>query len=101
MAQAQSILAQLKKSQLQYGRLLPTSNLEVIAALAKENGGIGILPSRIAIEHGLTQIPKAPVYEDEICLVYRGENRNVRAIQQIVETTRKLFVKDCTGIPAN
>ena len=97
MAQAQNILAQLKKAGLQYDRLLTTNNLEVICALTRQNGGIGILPARIALEADLVRIPKAPFYDDEICVLYRGENRNVRAIQVIVETIRKLFVKACRG----
>lgn len=97
MTQAQAILAQLKKSGLQYGRLLSTSNLEIIASLCKHDGGIGILPARIAAEYGLLPIPNSPTYEDEICVLYRGENRNVRAIQVIVESIKKSFVRSCRG----
>ncbi len=97
MAQAQTILAQLKKSGHEYSRLLSSNNLEVIRALTKCKAGLGILPSRIANEYGLIRIPKAPTYEDEICLIYRGENRNVRAIQAIMETTKKMFLKSCRG----
>ena len=92
MAQVQSILAQLKKSAMSYGRMLTTNNLEVIASLSSHQGGIGILPTRIAAGYGLTQIPNAPTYEDEICVLYRGENRNVRAIQVISDTIKKVFV---------
>lgn len=95
LAQAQSILSKLKKSGLQYGRLLSSNSLEVISALTSNNAGIGILPTRIAREFNLQQLPKAPFHDDEICLLYRGENRNVRSIQTIVESIKKSFVKSC------
>lgn len=95
MAQAQSILTQLKKSGMSYGRMLTTSNLEVIASLSNHEGGIGVLPTRIATAYGLSPIPNAPTYEDEICVLYRGENRNVRAIQVITDTIKKVFVTAC------
>jgi DNA-binding transcriptional LysR family regulator len=97
LAQAQNILAQLKKSGLEYGRLVSSNNMDVLSLLTQQNGGISILPARVAENYGLKRIPKAPFYEDEICVLYRGENRNVRAIQVVVETIRKLFVKACRG----
>jgi DNA-binding transcriptional LysR family regulator len=91
MAQVQSILSQLKKKGLKYGRLVPTNSLELIADLAELEGGIGLLPAGIAKQHNLQRIPKSPYYEDEICVLYRGENRNVRAIQTIVQAIKQAF----------
>lgn len=95
LAQAQSILGKLKKSGMQYGRLLSSNSLEVISALTSNHAGIGILPTRIAQEFNLQRLAKAPFHDDEICLLYRGENRNVRSIQTIVESIKKSFVKSC------
>lgn len=91
MAQVQSILGQLKKSSWNYGRMISTNSLELIADLAEGNGGIGILPASIAKLHNLQRVPRAPHYDDEICVLYRGENRDVRAIQVIVDAIKKAF----------
>jgi hypothetical protein len=39
----------------------------------------------------LKRIPKAPVYSDDICLVYRNENRNVQAVQTIINFIKAFF----------
>lgn len=96
MAQVQSILGQLKKSNWNYGRMISTNSLELIADLAEGNGGIGILPASIAKLHNLQRVTNAPHYDDEICVLYRGENRDVRAIQVIVDAIKHAFEGDNT-----
>jgi DNA-binding transcriptional LysR family regulator len=89
MLQTQSILKQLKKENINYNRILPSNNLEVIAVLTKNDCGIGILPGKVASIHQLIGIPKTPYFEDELCLLYRGENRNVKAIQVITDMIKE------------
>lgn len=91
LIQTQAILKALDKKKIKYGRLIFSNNLEVIADLTKAGCGIGILPGNVAITRHLTCIPKSPIYQDEICLLYRGENRDVKAIQIINDAIKTAF----------
>jgi DNA-binding transcriptional LysR family regulator len=56
--------------------------------------GIGILPSCFAQALYPTQlecIPNAPACCDEIYLVYRKENRDVKAVSTVINTIKKFF----------
>jgi len=94
LMQTQAILKELKKRKLRYGRLVFSNNLEVIADLTKAGVGIGILPSCVAKARGLTRVAESPYYKDEVCLLYRGENRNVKAIQTITTAIKQAFKKN-------
>jgi LysR family transcriptional regulator, cell division regulator len=91
LVQIQAILKNLKKQGLNYSRLLPSNNLEVIAELTASGCGIGILPAKIALSRHLIRVPKTPYCDDEICLLYHGENWNIKAIQVISEAIKKAF----------
>lgn len=99
ITQSQSLLKQLKKSGgIGFKRILTTSSLETITELVASGAGIGIIPSRVvmAMEHSshikrLQKIPNAPVFKDEIYLVYRVENRNIQSIQVIAKAISKVF----------
>lgn len=73
-------------------RLITSSSLEIIASLTAAQAGIGILPASVANFHHpnqLTPVPNMPSYQDEICLVYRHENRQIKAIQVLIEAIKK------------
>src|SRR3989338_282338 len=94
LTQTQSLLKKCKKSGLVSERIMTMNSLEVVAHLTASGCGIGILPTRVAksmYPNRLRRIPKAPVYSDEICLVYRNENRHVQAIQTIVNVIKDFF----------
>lgn len=91
LMQTQTILRKLKKLGVNHTRLLTTNNLEVIAELTASGCGIGILPSHIAHSKKLIKIPKAPFYDDEVCLLYHGSNRDIKAIQVIVNAIKEVF----------
>jgi DNA-binding transcriptional LysR family regulator len=94
LLQSQSLLKRIKKSGIQYRRLLASSNLEVITKLVTDGAGIGIIPNRVATSistEGIHRIPKAPVFHDEICLLYRVENRGVKSIQAIANSVLAAF----------
>jgi LysR family transcriptional regulator, cell division regulator len=91
LIQTQSILKSLKKRKIHYSRIISSDSLEVIAKLTQEGCGLGILPGNAAKPHKLTHITNAPYYEDEICLLYRGENRHVKAIQIITDAIKQAF----------
>jgi DNA-binding transcriptional LysR family regulator len=91
LLQTQDILKKLKKKGMNFARVLPTNNLELIADLTASGCGIGILPGNIAMPRKLVRIPGAPFFEDEICLLYHGENRDVKALQVIVAAIKAAF----------
>lgn len=94
LIQSQELVKKLKRSGLKFKRYLTTSNLEVATSLTAVGAGIGILPGRVATKDKslkLKKLPKAPFYRDEICVVYRVENRNVRSIQKVIEMISQVF----------
>ena len=84
LAQTQVLLARCKKMGIRYNQVLTTENLEVIADLTANGAGIGIFPASIAAKYPqLKRVPNSPSYKDEVCVIYRHENREVRAVQAI------------------
>ena len=96
LLQSQSLLKKLKKAGLEFERTVHSGSLEVIADLTAHGGGVGILPSRVATraQKKISRVPKAPVFYDEHCLIYRAENRNVKSIQALNAAIRGAFGKD-------
>jgi len=95
LAQTQYILSRLNRSGLKISRYVESSNLEVIASLAEAGAGLAILPTRVAMAQSRKLIPvtESPFFNDEICLVYRTENRTVRAIQEVSRAIQAGFAK--------
>jgi DNA-binding transcriptional LysR family regulator len=96
LTQTQSLLKKCKKAGLASERIITMDSLEVVASLTANGCGIGILPTRIANaipSYKLKRVPKMPVYSDELCLIYRNENRNVQAIQKIANTIKAFYTK--------
>jgi len=96
LAQTQTLLKRLQKKNITYSRLLVSTSLEVIADLTVQGCGIGLLPQSISnrmFPGKLSVIEKIAPFRDEICLVYRHENRSVKAIQVIIEAIKKHFNK--------
>lgn len=92
LLQTQALLKNLKKSGINYRRILSSSNLEVITALTSAGAGIGIIPGRVAAAvSSLSRISTAPLFQDEICLLYRVENKNLKSIQVIGEMIQSVF----------
>ncbi len=86
--QTQWLLKALKKRGIQTRRILSTSSLEVIADLTAHGCGVGILPSRVAhrLHPGkLKRLPGLPAYSDEVSLIFRVENKSIRAVQAIAQ----------------
>lgn len=87
LLQTQSLLLKCKKMGILFNRRITTDSMEVVANLTANGCGIGILPTRAAkamYPDDLTPLTKMPVYLDELCLIYRHENRNTKAIQAII-----------------
>ena len=87
------LLKRISKKSLRYGRILSSPNLDLVAQLTAHGAGIGILPKFMAMSQTpkLIQLPHAPVYPEEICVIYRHENRNMKALQVIKDALKKYF----------
>lgn len=86
LLQTKDLMRKTKKGGFEFKRAIESSNLEVVAELTRAGCGIGILPSRVALRSGhLRRFKGAPVFHDEICIVYRGESRSVKAIKAIAD----------------
>jgi len=95
LMQTQWLLKRIHRQGIKYKRMVTSNNLEVIANLTANGGGIGILPTCVALSaypNKLKPVPKMPYYHDEICLVYRHENRNIKAVQAIISSIKACFI---------
>jgi len=95
LTQSQSLIKKMKQAGIKSERILTTNSLEVVASLTAKGCGIGILPTRVAqamYPDTLTRIPDAPVYSDEVCIIYRNENRQVQAVQAVVSAIKNSMV---------
>lgn len=95
LIQAQWLLKRIHRQGIKYKRVLTGNSLEVIANLTANGSGIGIIPTCVALSaypNKLTPVPKMPYYHDEICLVYRHENRNIKAVQAITSSIKECFI---------
>lgn len=93
-SQTQILLKQCKKHKLTFSRVVTSSSLEMLAALTASGSGIGILPARVvASTHPpqLQQLKSGPTTEDEVCLVYHYENKNVGAIKVFIHEISEFF----------
>lgn len=95
LIQTQDLFKKMKKTKIKYRNILSSSNLEVITELVASGCGFGIVPGRVAKRKSymkLQRIKQAPIFHDEICVIYRVENRNVPAIQIISQRLKKVFM---------
>lgn len=93
LRQTQVLLKKIHSKGIKYKRMITTNNLEVVANLTAEGVGIGILPGSVAKsfhQAKLSQLSDAPVFHDEICLVYRHENRNLKTVQVVLEAIKNI-----------
>lgn len=91
--QSQKLRAKLQRAGFEFTRVIESGNLEVIARMVECGVGHGILPARVAHAESrdLIQIKNAPVLKDEIMLIYRVENRQVRAIRALSQAIQEGF----------
>lgn len=96
--QSQWMLKQLKKKKIKYNRIVYTTSLELVANMAAQSCGVGILPARVvdsSCPKQLAPIASMPMYSDEICLIYRPENKDIMAIQKLIEAVKSYFHQHC------
>jgi len=95
LAQSKALLGQLAKRGMKFDRVITSGSLEVIADLVAHGCGAGFLPALAAVRarYKLKRVPKAPVFYDEHCLLFRVENKGVKAVQVISTAIRAFFEK--------
>jgi DNA-binding transcriptional LysR family regulator len=94
LSQTQALFKQCKKKGIHFDRILSTNSLEVVASLTASGTGIGILPQKAAkamYPDKLKRLYKSPVFKDELCLVFRNENRNLRAMVEMIHVIKVYF----------
>jgi DNA-binding transcriptional LysR family regulator len=94
LTQTQALMKKCKKIGIVSERIMTMNSLEVAAKLTAAGCGIGILPTRVAkyfYPNKLQRIGKMPIYADEICLIYRSENKNIQAVQTIMNVIKSFF----------
>lgn len=91
LLQSQSLMRKTENKGLRFRRVIPTSKLEVVAALTAAGVGVGILPERVATSYAPNQIkpvPGMPTFSDSLFLIYRPENRQRESIKAVVQAIR-------------
>ncbi|MCE0721858.1 MULTISPECIES: LysR family transcriptional regulator [Legionella] len=86
LQQTQTLLTKGRDQGFIFDRIITMNSLEVVASMTANGCGIGILPTLMTntlYPKKLKQIIDAPVYSEELCLVYRNEIRSIQAIQTI------------------
>ena len=93
LAQFQPLVQQLAKKGMTFDRTITSGNLEVIADLAAHGCGCGFIPARVALRarKKLKRVPKAPVFYDDHCLIFRVENKGVKSIQAINNAIKSFY----------
>lgn len=93
LLQTQEILRKLAKNNHKFKRTIECSNLEVIVRMAQAGTGAAVLPARVALAQNnkLSAVPGAPKFHDDIVLIYRAEQRQVKAIQVMAQAIQEGF----------
>jgi DNA-binding transcriptional LysR family regulator len=93
LLQVQKILAELRKRNQGFKRIIQSSNLEVITDLTAAGVGVGILPRRVATRTGTQKLKplgdNLPIFRDQICLVYRADLQKTKGSQTIIDAIKK------------
>lgn len=85
LAQSQYILKKISK-RANFNGVINSANLEVVAKLTSLGLGYGLLPTRVATQYDhLEKLKEAPVFKDEICLVYRPEKHNNAISKKMIQ----------------
>jgi len=87
-------LNHLKKIKLSSMRTLTSNSLEVAANLTVHGCGFGILPScfiETIYPNQLRKVPNMPICSDNIYLIYRKENKAVKAVTIMIEAIKKFI----------
>ncbi len=88
LAQSQYILKKMGKKNFFSGEI-NSGNLELVAKLTALGIGYGLLPATIASQYAhLKRLTGAPIFKDEVCLVYRPEKHNNVTSKKIIQVMK-------------
>lgn len=91
LKQSLGLMKNLRKS-FDYKRQIHSSSLEVILSLCEASAGVAILPKRVvAGSEKIRPIPSAPVFKDELFLIYRMEKKREKSFRPIIEAIKGAF----------
>ncbi|NBT58454.1 hypothetical protein EBT16_06690 [bacterium] len=97
LIQTDSVLKQIKKSQLQFHRVMTSSSLEVIASLVNSGAGVGVLPTRVAqneaLRLDLKAVKNAPEFQDRHSLIFRADTQTSKANRQLGREIEQILKK--------
>lgn len=97
--QTSALLKKTKLPHLKSARILRSNSVEAIANLTASGCGIGILASsyvQSTYPDILSKLPNMPSLCEDVCLIYRRENRNIKAIQTIISLINQVPWKEKT-----
>ncbi|AGH95946.1 LysR family transcriptional regulator [Pseudobdellovibrio exovorus] len=85
--QTQSLLKKIKSKKV-FSRTITSDSLEVVASLAQAGLGTAILPTRVArfFNKDLELVEGLPVYQDEICFIYRSDLVKTSSSRYLIDT---------------
>jgi LysR family transcriptional regulator, cell division regulator len=90
LIQTQNLLKEFQKAGIKFSRQIDCSNLEVIASLVAAGCGVGLLPARVATrihEYALEVAnAKYPVFQDQVCLIYRSDSLSSQAAKLLARS---------------
>lgn len=88
LRQSQDLLRKITK-QTPFGRHLVSGNLEVVAELAGQGCGVGILPERVAARYPRLSPFSSHWFRDELYLAYRADTQKTAGFQFVVREILK------------
>ncbi|MBA3661107.1 MAG: LysR family transcriptional regulator [Gammaproteobacteria bacterium] len=92
--QTKALLKKLEKDYHGYAHVSHSNSLEAIAHFVMNGYGVGILPSCFAqafYAESLQRINDAPFYGNDLCLIYRHEDKEVAAIQAVLSGIKEFI----------
>lgn len=92
--QHQFFIKQFQHSNIKIARMITTNSLDVVASLTLEGCGIGILPNCFAAKSypdTLRPVMNMPIYVNNMCLIYRHENKHVQAIKTVINALKEFI----------
>jgi LysR family transcriptional regulator, cell division regulator len=91
LLQSQFLLKTLK-NKIKFGRMVATRELDVIANLASNHCGVGLLPGNVAKRYeNLQKMTALPSFDDELYVSYRADMQTSRSAKIIVEAIKNSF----------
>jgi len=97
LRQSQDLLNKIKKKGIKFERTCFTGNLEIVTSIVAAGGGLGIIPTRVVKNMGVTKlevVDNSPKFHDRICLVYRADTQNTVASRTLAKSIEKILKQD-------